>query len=236
MKKRWNNLLRLSLAGAALLAAPAPASADIIWSGERDVWLAINEFNPGYILNLDLNEDSTTDFIIQWDWPVAMGNLVVKPQLGLNGVVNRVAAEVRAPSTIYKPFPFSSDVLIGNVLIDGRQWSSRDHEMVVWMAGSDWQPHGVGPWGEPYGPIDHMYMGVEFDAADGIHYGWVEMSVPNSPEAYVHSWAYNTVPGESILTGAVPEPATVLLFGIGGLSAWVLRRNQSSKPWENHDR
>jgi len=222
------SLWKWGLIGAAL--AAAPARSDISWSGQRDVWVAFNEFNPGYILDLDLNEDSTTDFIIQWDLP-DLFNLVVKPQLGLDGHINGVTSEKKG--IIYENWPLLSDVLIEPMLTDGQQWLNETETLIEWMWGSA-GAQGVGPWGEPYGPIDHMYMGLQFDAADGIHYGWVEMSTSiTAYEATVHSWAYNTTPGESILTGAVPEPSTALLAVIGGMSVWVLRRqNRASKPWK----
>lgn len=226
MGKSWNNLLCLSIAGAALFAAPAPA--DISWSGERDVWLALNEFNPGYILDLDLNEDNTTDFIIQWEVPT-ISVFEVIPQLGLDGVPSRTTEDTRAPITGSYNYPLSPDILIGEMLVD-IAWSDETRELIAWMD-SGFGAVGGGPWAG----ADHMYMGVQFDAADGIHYGWVEMSISTTTvfDATVHSWAWETEPGKSILTGAVPEPSSALLALIGALSVWVLRRNhRTSKPWK----
>jgi len=219
------SILKWSLVGAALLAAPL--SADIVWSGERDVWLAINEFNPGYVLNLDMNEDSTTDFVFEWKMPLTFEFRVI-PLLGLDGVPNQTTADIRTPITGSYNYPLSPDVLIGEMLAD-TTWSGETRGLIAWQA-AGFQTIAGGPWAG----ADHMYMGLQFDAADGVHYGWVEMSTSTTAfEATIHSWAYNIVPGESIMTGAVPEPSSALLVVIGVMSVWVLRRHRRfSNPWK----
>ncbi|MBC8205646.1 MAG: hypothetical protein ISR85_00750 [Kiritimatiellales bacterium] len=44
----------------------------------------------------------------------------------------------------------------------------------------------------------------------------------------LNDWAYESIAGEGIIVGAVPEPATVLLF----LGVWLLRQNKikNSEP------
>jgi len=73
----------------------------------------------------------------------------------------------------------------------------------------------------------HAYMGVEFDIAGATHYGWIDLHVAEySPGAEIYGWAYETEPGVSIIAGAVPEPATILLL-LGGVLAVVVSR----RPW-----
>ena len=88
---------------------------------------------------------------------------------------------------------------------------------------------GVGPWAGMTG-----YMGVQFEADGETHFGWVHMTVYDEyPGMTIHSWAYESTPGEGILAGAVPEPSSAALALIGALSAWVLRRNHRiSKHWK----
>ena len=62
----------------------------------------------------------------------------------------------------------------------------------------------------------HAYMGVEFNIDGATHYGWIDVNVASlSPGAEIYGWGYETIPGASILAGAVPEPSTLHLIAIG---------------------
>lgn len=74
------------------------------------------------------------------------------------------------------------------------------------------------------------YWGVQFSIDGELHYGWVQMATPQLPPGIFASggtlldWAYNTVPGQPIFAGQVPEPATWLLIAAGGLVAFFAKR------------
>lgn len=94
--------------------------------------------------------------------------------------------------------------------------------------------------------LSDAYIGVEFEAEDGIHYGWIRftgfplMAFPilnedgtfsgdylrglNQPGGYIHSWAWETEPGKAIVAGAVPEPGSSILGGIAALGLLAKRR------------
>jgi hypothetical protein len=79
----------------------------------------------------------------------------------------------------------------------------------------------------------NFYMGYWID--DGLNgvYGWAELVYDGTTLTLVDSAAEND--GVGIIAGQyqqVPEPATLLLFGLGGLGAWLLRRNKrhSDRP------
>ena len=79
----------------------------------------------------------------------------------------------------------------------------------------------------------HAYMGVAFEIADEIHYGWIELIVQSAfAAAYIYGWGYETDPGVPILAGAsaIPEPSTTMLM-IGGLLTigCALRRAKERK-------
>lgn len=79
------------------------------------------------------------------------------------------------------------------------------------------------------------YIGVEFAAADGIHYGWIQYIGYSHPEkgigypllgGFIDSWAWETQPGVPIVAGAIPEPSTIVLVVISTVSLTQRRRRK----------
>ena len=68
------------------------------------------------------------------------------------------------------------------------------------------------------------YMGVQFYIGSELHYGWVHLRV-FSNGGYIQEWAYDTVAGQGILAGAVPEPSTWALLSLG-LGVVLIRRSK----------
>ncbi len=82
-----------------------------------------------------------------------------------------------------------------------------------------------------YGPFAGLdgYLGIRFLIGSELHYGWIHLncvfSGPYQPAAgRITEWAYNTVPGQPITVGAVPEPSTWALVSLGALCLWRFRR------------
>jgi hypothetical protein len=93
---------------------------------------------------------------------------------------------------------------------------------------------------------ENAYIGVEFMAADGIHYGWIQYQGYSHPDTLfdtaiglfhppagalgglVNSWAYETEPGKPIIVGAVPEPSYSILF-VMGLSTLLTKRRRQGR-------
>jgi len=67
------------------------------------------------------------------------------------------------------------------------------------------------------------FWGVQFEIDGNLHYGWVQVETLGGIRTggNVLDWAYNTIPGQPILAGQVPEPGTISLLVLGAVAiAW----------------
>lgn len=192
----------------ALIAVVNPLYADIVWSNVQDInlsWAAPGDSFPiPGNLELDLNNDDVIDFKI--------GNFI----------------DFHHPSWFYAECYESNrntgDWIgeAGGVIDNSRSdWTGGEHLLVSWMILlNEQEMGGVGPWLGKTG-----YMGLQFDADGETHFGWVHMTAYDEfPGMTIHSWAYETVSGQGIVAGAIPEPSSGILTVIGALSVWFLRK------------
>ncbi len=82
----------------------------------------------------------------------------------------------------------------------------------------------------PPGAATRGFIGIEFELADGLHYGYFDIVLSgDAAGAALLGWAYDSRPGVPILAGAVPEPSTwALLVGGGVLMVWF-RQNRDER-------
>ena len=90
------------------------------------------------------------------------------------------------------------------------------------------------------------YFGIQFTVDGATHYGWILMELTGAPCQHgaegspvacsdtgeVFSYAYNTVPGESITAGdppSTPEPGTLGLLALGSLGLGFWRRKKAAR-------
>lgn len=83
-----------------------------------------------------------------------------------------------------------------------------------------------GPLGNFFNGIH--YVGLEFQYGGGLHYGWMRIDSfsPSVPDGQLLDWAYETRFDTPILAGAVPEPSTLGLFVVSGLTLCFLRKRR----------
>ena len=177
---------------------------------------------------MDMNGDGTMDFRFVSATPFS-GGFYLEPKnqnriLGYPSDAMASAYKVRrlgsgndisaaaAPSLEwvgYKPQPLSS--VTGPYLLSS---------FGIGDSGGEFAPVGLGQ--PPEG-----YVGIRFFAADGLHYGWIRVRGGYFNDGTILDYAYNSVPGQTIAAGAVPEPSTWALMGLG-LAALCLLRKRSS--------
>ncbi len=199
------------------------ADSAIVWSGQQDIKMgpgATSDWLPslGWLL-LDMNGDGSTD--LRFEYVI---DFMVQPQSGSAVVMQQVSPFVR------DAMPLQGGVSIGATPADGNIWSSDADTLVDWESIPGIGLMGAGRWAF----VSNAFLGVSFTAADGIHYGWVQITSYPDMRAHIHSWAYESQPGVGLAAGVVPEPSTIALFIVGGLavifSTWrrrILARRDS---------
>lgn len=111
-------------------------------------------------------------------------------------------------------------------------WASLMTQYDTGRAGEFWKtPDAWGPPWDPRSPPElRTYIGVEFLIDSATHYGWIEVQGHWSyPYAMVWGWAYESTPGMPIAAGAIPEPTTLSLLGIGA-AALLFRKIANNRP------
>lgn len=179
--------------------------------------------NPSAAYALDLNDDGWVDFSIAASYPISI-------DFHSEGVNRYLIHPSPPPNTGGPVAALDSGFLIGadsgdNILDwfgdNYDYWSGLMLEFDTGRAGEFWNtPDAWGPPWDPRSPPEmRSYVGVEFAAMDGVHYGWIEVQGHWSyPYAQIYGWAYESTPGMGIMAGAIaiPEPSTTMLLA-GGL-------------------
>jgi len=220
--------LAASAAGVGVLALAQPIEAKIVYT-PADVKI-------GYIpYNLDLNHDGVVDFQIETGYssnryfhtqdvfafaPSSQGNNKMADAKSKNG---KGLARALKPGVRIGPKQFKPQY---------------DGGFMVWRTFRHGSFSTTGQWIN----VKNRYLGLAFQINGKIHYGWARLDVKvtnQSPpfDAVITGYAYETIPGKSIIAGATkgPEdaeatavnshtqaPATLgaLAFGAPGLSIW----------------
>jgi PEP-CTERM motif len=76
--------------------------------------------------------------------------------------------------------------------------------------------------------LESAYLGFQFQQNSETHYGWVRLGCPIAElnVGWIYDYAYELLPGASILAGAVPEPSTWALLSAGGILFGLLGRGK----------
>lgn len=138
---------------------------------------------------------------------------------------NRYIIEPSPPPNIGGPVePLYPDYEIGAILDENHEWFGASHDFYsglgIWLS--------TGSTGNFRG--HHAYMGIEFYIDDMIHYGWVNLWVAEGgPYGEIYGWAYESTAGMPITAGAVPEPTTIALIGLGSIALLFRKKSIANK-------
>ncbi|MEM8866346.1 MAG: PEP-CTERM sorting domain-containing protein [Planctomycetota bacterium] len=199
----------LAAGAAAGLAGQTDADASSIsFSGPQDIDIA--QFGS---LDLNIDGDAFTDVLLK-NYVFAGGNY---QGASVNGAPGQLAISNGS-------FPYYVTALSEGDLIDS---TTVGPSFAGSLAYSTVNPNAE------FGDIDGGLIGLSFpiggNAPQFLHFGWIRVSIDNAAGTFVvNEWAYNTVPGEGILAGQVPEPSTLGLLAAGALGVGAMRRRRDT--------
>lgn len=211
------------LAGGLILTAlPSYGQGTVVYHNAGDVFLH-SSGGGSNTLGIDMDSDGSDDFVFEAFtsfniYSEVGGRSVGIPKggndLGANSIPLLDGFEV--DGTLSSPLEWVSSFQ-GSFTGDwiGARLHSRN------FAGS------AGYWNPAIPTSLTAYVGVEFEIEGADHYGWIQVTAGSIGNGgWINDWAYNSVPGEMIFAGQVPEPSTwVLLIAGGFLLSWRCRRN-----------
>lgn len=222
------------LVGALVIAGGTNAYGDIITVGiPADFTVPAGTATAGPV-NWDVNNDGTIDFNFTYRFPnTATGSGVIwqanmnSAAVATNGVISyagpfiRYAFALGMGANIGPGGPFftgpSTQVVLGS--------RYRSGGVPSYYGGFAAGPNANGA--VPPGTV--AYVGFRFNAADGTHYGWIQLSVGPGSIDFI-SAAYESTANTAIAAGAIPEPGTLGLLALGaaGVLGAVVKRRRSA--------
>jgi hypothetical protein len=197
--------LAAGAAGVGVLALAPPAEADIIVKREN---IVINSSHPNETLTIVGSHKLSFGF--------SSSPIVPRRLIGVGGHNASVAVLGTTPPSLYLAARIGPGSKIGAS-------QAKFFRSGAIMGGFSFSLGLYGPWGGP------GYLGFDF----ANRFGWAKMTFnSNGTSAHLTEFAYNTVPGQAILTGqtSVAEPGTgalaLLALGSLGLACWRRKKQQ----------
>lgn len=195
----------------ALAASAAPASASVVM--------------VDLVPDFRMLQDTTYSFDINND---GVRDIRFIRQTGTLGLSAYPDAHVRLASVPSDPgshylWPLSSSIEVGANLPSPAQWAYEPYPgpfgvSILISLGFDLVTLG-------YFPGVRGFVGMELTLADGVHYGYLELSVLElSTLGTVHSYAFETQPGVPITTVLTPEPGRTGLLLLAAMALMGRRR------------
>jgi len=187
----------------AAAASSGTAQAAIIYSGPQNI--AINQFNA---LNLDIDGDTQGDLLLK-NYVFGGGNYQgATVNFGPGKIVTFNPGSFNYVTALNAGFTVETSAL-GN------------------FTGS--MAYGAANPNAQFNNASGAFIGLQFPSGANNYNAWVRVNVDNAAGSFtVVDWAYNSVSGEPIVTGVVPEPSTLGLLAAGAAGLAALRRRRAA--------
>lgn len=193
-----------SLAAGAAAGVAGTADAAIQYSGTQDINIA--QFNS---LNLQIDGDVNGDILLKnyvfgsAPYQGALVNFAPGKVVGFNAGLNyatALSAGALVDATTTSGGPFAASLAFGAA-----------------------NPNAQ------FNNVTGAFIGLTFPIGASNHFGWVRVSIDNAAGTFVvNDWAYNTVAGEGIRAGQVPEPTSLGMLAAGAAGVAAMRRRRAA--------
>jgi hypothetical protein len=227
--------LAAGAAGVSVMALAQPSEAKIVYTPAH-VTIGVNK-----LYNLDLNNDGITDFAIDNTLTAGINN-----SSGLLKVLDNRGNGIEGGR---EGFKFDAFALNRGYRISSKGFfSSSEAIMAIWSCHFVQHTcHTAGDWDN----VANRYLGLKFLINRKTHYGWARLSVQvrrhNPITATLTGYAYETIPGKSIVAGRTkgpdddivpdasltspipdtPQPASLGMLALGAQGVPLWRRKES---------
>ncbi len=195
--------MKLPILALILAAAPASTHAAILYSGLQNIGIT-NSFTSVYV-----DVDAVSSGLTQatgWDLDAFFGGEAFGNSINFQPARQSVAVN----SAILR-------LNIGAVVDSSRNY---------WNAEAGSSTHiGAGSGQFTSGAEGYLGFKLVDNSAAGPYFGWMRVNFSNAGgTGAIIDWAYENTSGTAITVGAIPEPTSVLLLGLGSVLCALRRR------------
>lgn len=185
--------MKISFCLIVLLTASAVWGQEISYSSGPPFYVPVNS-DP---VSLDMNQDATADAIFSGEWLIT--DDVPPSESSIICYVSGANAAQLLTTNGYAQI-----LSAGEVIGDLTDWSAET--ILLTAENFHLRANTSSGWLGPFGAKGKGYLGIQFSAVDGIHYGWIQVRLPgiNELSPLVMDWAYETIPNKPIAAGEKP--------------------------------
>lgn len=191
MKKQLQDrLTKYSAAAVAVTAGVAGVNAQVMYTDVNPDYMGTTDDNYTGATGLDMDNDATADFVLfvgdtTTATPVHVRYMVVAPAVAGNAIAGEM------PSAYNYALALNQNDMIDNTL--------------NWIAASNTMAYNVdssNPYAENWNGVTDKYLGLQFDIAGSMHFGWARLDVEAIGDTYtLKDYAYDGTAGTGILAG-----------------------------------